>query len=348
MKIIRLRGKDFTDFMQNRDGVRARMKKMYFDEHGPCRLDRPNGHIMCVVAKDPGLATPSEHQPVQVENDDGSFSEVKPDGEGLDAKVEAQKRMRNSGHLKNVPSPKACNCLKWPWDDRQFDERKKPIEHHPKCAYKRAWERNKGTHMKVVPAGPNLRPQMRHAGTTTNPSVTKPTLSGRPSQGSSLKVKKSETIPHYSRCPKCSSFTKSKRHEQDQHHPTCEYYKKFKAISLARASVGKPPLEAEPVKPTKKNPIMVFDLTTGSVLRRAEPEDIEEAQRRLRDEGSALITIDGLEYLVAFDDGESIEAASPEQAASGKLQGEHENDHADTEPPSASTDVEASGEELAG
>jgi hypothetical protein len=124
--------------------------------------------------------------------------------------------------------------------------------------------------------------------------------------------------------------------EQDQHHPTCQYFKKYKAISVARAAIGKPALEPEPAVPSKKNPVFLINLDTQEVVRKAEPEEIEEGQRRLRDEGTAFVLVDGDDYLLAFEDGSSLEPAEPDpQAAAG-----------DTEPPGPRTDEEEDADEV--
>lgn len=316
MKIIRLVGEDYTRYIKNIDGFKHTMKKALWDAHGNVRITGPSGRFIGIVREDPGTIDTS----ATAESEPQEVSE-----EQMEAQAAGMKRMRLSGHIKSAPSPRSCKCVTWPWPekdgDRPVDDRGKPSAHHPKCAYRSMWERQKGHTIKQVPAGPTLEATIHKAGKVTNPNVTRGRLLGQPAKAAPLK-EKTEKIPHPDTCPKCSGFTKSRKMEQDQHHPTCVYFKKYKAISVARAALGKPAPAPEPPKPSKNNPLVLINLDTQEVVREAEPDEIEEARKRLRDDGFAFVSVDGSDYLLAFSDGTAIEPANPETPAAS-----------DTEPP---------------
>jgi len=323
MKIIRLVGEDYTRYMKNLDGFKHQMKKALWDAHGNVRITGPSGRFIGIVRQDPGNADTSAREEVVHEASD----------QQMNAQADAMKRMRLSGHVKSAPSPRSCKCAAWPWPEKQgprpLDDRGKPAAHHPKCAYCKMWERQKGHSIKNVAAGPTLEPTIHKAGKVVNHNVTRGRLEGHPNKAAPLK-EKTEKIPHPDVCPKCKDFTKSRRMEQDQHHPTCVYFKKYKAITAARAALGRPTPAPEPAMPSKKNPVFLINLDTQEVVRKAEPEEIEEGRRRLRDEGTAFVHVDGDDYLLAFEDGSSLEPAEPDTQAAA----------ADTEPPGPRSDEE--------
>lgn len=319
MKVIRLLGEDYTRYMQNRDHARHEVKKAYFDEFGPVRITNPQGRFIAIVREDPGPV------PETVTDEAELVSTAK-----MDAQVSYQKRQRANGLVNRAPSPKACRCAQWPWEERQLDERQKPKEHHPKCALKKMWERQSGVKMTSVPVGPTMKATIHHAGKVTNPSAAKPRLMGKPESAKTVKAPKIDKVPHFSNCPKCSQFTKSKKMAQDQHHPTCEYFKKYMALSAAQAKVGivsRP----EPID-LKKNPVKLFDLENQQIVRDAEPEEVTEGRERMRDDGMAIIEIgEGDEkqsYLLMHEDGTALDPAEPEAP-----RGKPEDETADTVPP---------------
>ncbi len=324
MKTIRLLGADYIRYMKDIDGSRHEVKKSLWDaygvEFGGVRLTNPQGRIVGQMREDPGPA------PERVENDDDEVSDAT-----MLSQQESMQRMKNSGHVQRAPSPRSCKCASWPASEKDpvaLDEKGRPMNHRRTCAFKGMWERQKGGKVKTVAAGPTFEASHRPAGKIKNHASATPSLMGKP--GSAKKIKEPQTkVPHFSNCPKCSQFTKSKKMEQDQHHPTCEYYKKFKALSLARKSVG---LGApEPPKPDlKKNPVKLFDLEAEELVRDAEPEEIAEAREKLRDEGAAIIIIgehdEAKSYLLMHEDGTSLEPAEAKVV-------ESEGEHADPEPP---------------
>lgn len=320
MKTVRLLRTDYTRFMTNRDGARHEIRKSSFDLHGPVRLASPGGRFIAIVRTDPGEAP---------EKTEETSEHVSTDT--MAAQQQSMKRMKNSGLIGHAPSPKACKCAVWPWDERELDEKKKPKHHHPKCALGKMWERQKGGKVKSVPGGPTLEARIHRSAKPSDVSREKPQLMGKPGKATKLKGEKIQKIPHPDSCPKCSGFTKSKRMEQDQHHPTCEYYKKYKAISTARASAGMPA-----PKPDEKL-VKLFDLESQAIVRDAEPDEIEEAKISLRDEGIALCEVDEKQYLVCYEDGSSIEPAeglpTPNDEGDTDDEGEDEEEVSDTEPP---------------
>jgi hypothetical protein len=321
MKTVKLLRSDYTRFMTNRDGARHEIKKSSFDLHGPVRLASPGGRFIAIVRTDPGEAPEAR----EATNEHVS-------SDTMAAQAESMKRMKNSGLVGHAPSPKSCKCAAWPWEDREVDEKNKPKSHHPKCALGKMWERQKGGKVKSVPGGPTLEARIHRGSKPHDTSREKPQLMGKPSKAMKLK-EKIQKIPHPDSC-KCAIYTKSKRMEQDQHHPTCEYFKKYKALSLARASAGMPAPQPD------EKVMKLFDLEKQAIIRDAEPDEIEEARARLRDDGIALCEVDEKQYLVCFEDGTSIEPAEGE-AASGKGQaasGDESDEQAfDTEPPPAGT-----------
>lgn len=321
MKTVRLLRADYTRFMTNRDGARHEIKKSSFDLHGPVRLASPGGRFIAIVRTDPGDAPEAREETSEHVSSDT-----------MEAQAQSMKRMKNSGLVGHAPSPKACKCSAWPWDDRELDEKGKPKRHHPKCALGKMWERQKGGKITSVPGGPTLEARI-HKGTKPHDvSREKPQLMGKPGKAMKLK-EKIQKIPHPDSCPKCSSFTKSKRMEQDQHHPTCEYFKKYKALSIARANAGMPA-----PKPDEKA-IKLFDLESQAIVRDAEHDEIEEAKTRLRDEGIALCEVDEKQYLVCYEDGTSIDPAPDTSGAAGLDEEVPEplSEASDTEPPPAGT-----------
>lgn len=322
MKVIRLRGTDYTEYVKNINGAKHKLNKSLWDEFGEVRITNPSGRFIGIVRRDPG---PAPEQSDVIDTDaDGVTEGV------MVAQADNIRRMKNSGHVgaSNVPKPRACKCKDWPWEDRHFDDKGKPQEHHPKCAFKKMYERTKGHKITHVAAGPTLEPTVHKAGKISNPAITRGRLQGTPQKADKLR-EKTDKVPVPDRCPKCKDFTKSKKMEQDQHHPTCEYYKKYKAITLARASIGKPAPKAEPLQ----LPVMLMDLESMEVVREAEPDEIAEGRQRLRDEGTAFAEVNGVMYLCMYEDGTTLEPAEGPPAT------------ADTEPPAA--DPEPQPEEQA-
>jgi hypothetical protein len=329
MKTIKLLRNDYTRFMTNREGARHELKKSAFDLHGPVRLASPGGRFVAIVRTDPGDAPEkSEETEEHVSTDT------------MAAQLQSMKRMKNSGLVGHAPSPKGCKCAAWPWEERELDEKRKPKSHHPKCALGKMWERQKGGKITSAPGGPLLEARIHRSGKPSELSREKPHLMGKPSRPTmKLKGDKVQKIPHPESCPKCVNFTKSKRMEQDQHHPTCEYYKKYKALSLARASAGMPA-----PKPDDQR-IMLFDLEQQAVVRVAESDEVEEARNRLRDEGIALCEVDERQYLVCYEDGTTIEPSEGEPLVSN-LEGESDPVlGSDTERPPALAEDEPVGDQ---
>lgn len=312
MKTIRLHRDDYTRYMTNKDGARHEIKKSLFDEWGPVRIAGVNGRFVGIVREDPGTAP----EPVDETSDTVSTAQ-------MDAEGASMKRMKNSGHVNRAPSPKGCRCKDWPWEERPLDEKQRPVEHHPKCAFKRMWERQTGTRMKTVAAGPTFEARVHPAGNTRNTAIARPQLMGKPDKAGKLK-EKIEKIPMPDNCPKCSEFTKSRKMDPEQHHPTCMYYKKYLAISTARAATG-----TKPVPVVNKNKIVLYDLSTQEQVREAEADEVETAKVTLRDTGMSLVEVDGDQYLVMYEDGSSLEPAEGTPATS------------DTEPPTAPLEVES-------
>jgi len=311
MKIIRLRGSDYTEYMKNIGNARHKLNKSLWDEFGQVRITNPSGRFIGIVRQDPGEAPSSDGiDDIESEVSDGV----------MEAQADNIKRMKNSGHITRAPSPRSCKCKDWPWDDRELDTKNKPVSHHPKCAFKRMYERDKGHKIVQVVAGPTLEPTIHKAGKVTNPAINRARLQGKPKSADKLREKITK-VPMPERCPKCKDFTKSKKMEQDQHHPTCEYFKKYKAISHARAAIGKPMPKPEPLD----LPVMLLSLDTMVVVREAEPDEIAEGRRRLRDEGTAFAEVDGEHYLCMHEDGTTLEPAEGEQVQ-GALESENESE----------------------
>lgn len=338
MKVIRLKGQEYTEFMHN-PAARAEIKKSHWDKYGPTLFMKPNGRILAVLRADPGA--PQHQGEVEVIETSAEPRELtESDAETIAAQARSIKRMKNSGQMKSVPSPKGCKCLTWPWPEgteRPRDERGKPTTHHPKCAFALMYERQKGAKVSVVHHGPTLAPRI-HRAVEPKSIEARPTLTATAkSPTAQIKEKPLDKIPAPDRCPKCKDFTKSKKMEQDQHHPTCIYFKKYKAITEARKAIGRPAhLETGPA-------FLLFDIEEQTAKRGAEPSEVEEAQRRLRDEGSPFAEVDGKDYLVMKADGESIDPApgEPQHTMTAHII-DAPNDETpdgvhDTEPPSAET-----------
>lgn len=326
-KLLRLTGADYTQFMQNKNNERERFKKAAWDMEpvGPARIVGPNGRIKAHVRSDPGEV--SDAEPV-------AESEAEVSEEVAQAQVDSMKRMKNSGLINRAPSPKACQCKSWPWEERQVDERGKPKDHHPKCAWYKAWHRQKGMGIKQVPAGPTLVPTIHPQSAPKNTSTVGPRLLGTSKRAQKLREKPIKTVPEPESCQQCSGWKKPNRMAQHLHHELCPHFKAHKALYEARQIAG---VKAEPVAaPSKTNPACIFDLKTGATLRHAEPEEVEEARRRLRDEGAAFVHLDETDYLVAFQDGMSLEPAPEEQDA-----GNTEPPGPDAEEPSEVVNSEA-------
>lgn len=343
MKTIRLRGEDYTRYMQNPNNDRHEIKKSYFDEFGPVRFTSPSGRFIAVVRSDPGAL---EAAPVAEEHD--TVSE-----EVMDAQAASIKRQRNSGLMQRAPKPRACKCKDWPMPDgkeRELDASGKPKAHHPKCAWAKMYQRMTGNSIVNVPAGPTLEPKIHKAGKITNPAKVVPRALGTPGKSERTKPKVSG-VPRPESCAKCKDFTKNRAAlaEEEklgivQHHPTCEQYKKYKALSIAQKATGVKPAPVVTKDPPKEK-VMLWDLTTQDVVRKAEPDEIEEARAHLRDEGIALCEVDGSQYLVAFESGESIEPAEPFEAPGSGLQvpkaSSLEPQVSDTEPPGPDNEDQA-------
>lgn len=344
MKTIRLRGEDYTRYMQNLNNARHEIKKSYFDEFGPVRFTSPSGRFIAVVRSDPGEM--DAQSSVETSSESETVSEAT-----MDAQAKSIKRQRNSGLMQRAPKPRACKCKDWPMPEgqgREVDAGGKPTAHHPKCAWAKMYERMTGNAIVNVPAGPTLEPKIHRAGKIVNTAKVVPHALGNPGKSERTKPKVSG-VPRPESCAKCKDFTKNKaslREEAElgivQHHPTCEHYKKYKALSLAQKATGVKP--APVVKESPKDKVMLWDLTTQDVVRKAEPDEIEEARARLRDEAVALCEVDGNQYLVAYESGESIEPADPLPPSA-----EEDPAQSDTEPPGpiASEEPEA-GEGQAG
>ena len=333
MKTIRLQGEDYTRYMQNKNGARRAIQKSYFDEFGPVRFTQPSGrNLGPPVRIDPGEAGPEDEAIVTTAEE--SVSE-----ERMEAQSDAIRRQRNSGHVLRAPKPRACKCKEWPWPEGQSQERDsagKPTNHHPKCAFNKMYERQTGNKIAHVAAGPTLEPRIHRAGKVTNHASSKAHSLGKPSGAQRVK-EKIQKVPHPDRCPKCKDFTKSKKMEQDQHHPTCEFYKKFKAISGARANAGMPAPKPEPV--SSKIKIVLWDLDTQEAVREAEPDEIQAAQVALRDTGTPIVVVDEASYLVMHEDGTSLE---PAEVSDEVLSGEGEGD---TEPPAQDSNLTAADQD---
>src|SRR5262245_56287908 len=107
MKFLKLTGSDYTEFRQNLDGARHRLKKAAWDMApvGRCRLVGPNGRAIAFVNGDPGEL---EDQPEQAEKN----QEVS--DHQMAVELDVMKRMKNSGHMTTAPHPKNCKCRWWP------------------------------------------------------------------------------------------------------------------------------------------------------------------------------------------------------------------------------------------
>ena len=331
MKFHRLVGADYTAYMKNMNGDRHRIQKALWDLYGvPFRVTNPSNRFIGIVRADPG-EPPGDVIETEAESVDDDV---------MEAQAANIRRMKNSGHVSAAPSPKSCKCKEWPWPEGQsqpLDERRKPTAHHPKCAFKKMYERAKGHKITHVAAGPTLEPTIHKAGRVTNPAVSRGQLQGKPAKADKLK-EKANKVPGPDRCPKCKDFTKSKKmlaEEKElgvvQHHQTCEYYKKYKAISHARKAAGLPPLKEAPPPKLKAH---LMDLETMEVVREAEPEEVEEGRRRLRDEGVAFVEVDGEQYLCMHEDGTTLDPADPADPEDGVAgQAPDDEGSADTEPP---------------
>ncbi len=324
-KVLRLRGADYTEYMQNKNNDRQKWQKTLWDEapEGPGRIYGPNGRVLAFVREDPGVVAEVVAQSTEPE-DPRLQSEL------TDRQVDAMKRQKNSGMVARAPSPRACHCATWPWEERQYDERRKPKLHHPKCAFAKAWMRQKGHGIKQVPAGPTLVPTIHKAGVQRNLAVQGPRHLGSSKSRVHANDKKVVTIPAPEKCPKCSHFTKSRSMDKELHHPTCQYYKPHRQLRDAQKQQGIVPAPAP--SPVKQR-IMLINLETQAYSREAERDEVEEARRRLRDEGAPLASVDDEDYLVAFEDGSSLEPAEEETPAPLAPRAEHET--SDTEPPTA-------------
>jgi hypothetical protein len=338
MKVIRLKGEQYTSFLKD-PATRAELKKSFFDQHGPCVFQKPNGRILAVVRADPGVPEQgaevdvTEAAPAEVVEERAEVSD-----EQMAAQARSIKRQKNSGQMKSVPSPKGCKCKDWPWRDgtaQPRDDRGKPTAHHPKCAFARMYERQKGSQVKTVVHGATLTPRIQRAVEPKETGTVKPSVVGRTASPTVKlgKEKPLDKIPHPDKCPKCKDFTKSKKMDQDQHHPTCVYFKKYKAITIARVSIGKPAHV-----PREDHAFLLFDVDDQEAKRPAEAAEIEEARRRLRDEGAAFVEVDGKDYLVMRADGEAIEPLEGKPAQ--ETTGETVPELSDTEPPPADEEEE--------
>lgn len=327
MKTIRLRGEEYAQYMQNVDGYRRKLEKSYFDAFGAFRFTSPNGRLIGKpVREDPGVGFDSEVAPEARE----AVSD-----ERMASEAEHIKRQRNSGLVQRAPNPRSCKCKDWPTDngvEREYDAAGKLKHHHPKCAWDKMYRRSTGTQIKNVAAGPTLESKIHHAGKVTNTAKVSPQALGKPSSTTERTKPKVNGVPRPESCAKCKDFTKNRqaRAEEEKlgvvlHHPTCDHYKKHKALALAQKATGVKP-EPTVTASVSKQKVMLWDLTSQEAVRRAEPYEVETARKRLRDEGVALCEVDGNDYLVAFEDGESLEPAEPEQPPVIDA-------HSDTEPP---------------
>lgn len=333
MKVIRLARADYTPYVKNINGQRHAIQKSLFDEYGPVRIASPGGRFVGIVRTDPGPA-PTERQE---HSEDGVMTE-----EQMQAQNEGMRRMKNSGHVARAPNPKSCKCAAWPESEgheRERDDRGRPKAHHRACAFRVMYERQSGGKLVTVAANSTLEAKIHPAGKVTNTASPKSRLLGKPGKAEKIK-EKVQKVPHPEGCVKCRDFAKNKKMLAEeaeigsvQHHQLCEYYKKYKAICIARKNSNMP---APTPKPTTKT-VKVFDLDEGTVVRDAEAEEIKEARLRARDEGTAFCFIDEKDYLLMYEDDTALEPAEgdPQKVEEVEATGEH----ADTEPPSEDEQV---------
>lgn len=337
MKVIRLAREDYTPFIKNINGQRHAIKKSLFDEYGPVRIASPGGRFVAIVRNDPGPA-PTERQ----ENrEDGVMTE-----EQMQAQNEGMRRMKNSGHVARAPSPKSCKCAAWPESEgheRERDDRGRPKQHHGKCAFRVMYERQSGGKLVTVAANSTLEAKIHHAGKVTNTAAPKSRLMGKPSKAEKIKEKPNK-VPGPDNCLKCRDLTKNKKMLAEEaelgatlHYQLCEYYKKHKAIIIARKNAGMPIITQAEASAKK---VMVFDLDEGVIVREAEADEIKEARERLRDEGTAFCFIDEKDYLLMNDDDTTLEPAEGEPQKQQAIDTSHEDSQetSDTEPPPAGDD----------
>lgn len=296
MKFLKLIGADYTEFRQNIEGARHRIKKAAWDMApvGRCRIVGPNGRVVAFVNGDPGEAVDETQRAA-----DELVSEQQ-----MAIELDVIKRMKNSGHVTAAPHPKNCKCKLWPGKvDTSVDNRDWPKHHHEACPFRLLYARQKGGVVKHVSASAVHDPVIHHAQKPVNTANPKPTLLGRSSGGASKLGNKIDVVPPPDNCPKCKDFTKSKTMDKSQHHPACVHYQKYLALSKAQTEAGVRPDSKKDERP------YLYDLRTQKAVRAAEPDEVEEARARLRDESAALCKVDGTMYLVMRLDGTQLEPA---------------------------------------